>query len=364
MSLTPRTLVVGAGIAGNAAATALLDLGCDVEIRERSLEPEGGHALLLLGNGMRALAELGLLAPVLARGASIDRARIRDGEGRTSHEESLPRCVAIARADLVAAVSSRLDDARVVRGSRLMELLLDDDGDVRGARFDDGSERTADLFCGCDGGRSLVRQHVAPFARREPGHVQELVLLLDEPGLAQDLGASLIKAHDLPHGLAAGLAPVGGGRVVYWLQFDTKRHQPRGDSARELREFALARTARFGDDFVAALAGGDFERMHWWRTADSAPLARFHRGRAVLMGDAAHAFLPFTSQGANMALVDAVRLKQALLRARELDEALAAYGAATQPDAATHHAAGRALERHFVAGSQDIATLPRSEAVA
>ncbi len=364
MTLTPRTLIVGAGIAGNAAATALLDLGCDVEIRERSLAPEGGHALLLLGNGLRALAELGLLAPALARGATIDRASIRDGSGRTSHEEALPRCVAIARADLVAAVSSRLDAARTVRGSRLVELLFDAAGAVRGGRFDDGAERAADLVCGCDGGRSLVRQHVAPFARRDAGQVQELVLLLDEPGLAQDLGASLIKAHDVANGLAAGLAPVGGGRVVYWLQFDAKRHQPRGDSARELREFAFARTARFGADFLAALAGGDFERMHWWRTADSVPLARFHRGRAALLGDAAHAFLPFTSQGANMALVDAVRLKQALAGGSDLDAALAAYGAATRPDAVVHYEAGRALERRFVAGSQDIATLPRSEAVA
>ena len=363
MSIAPRTLVVGAGIAGNAAATALLDLGCEVELRERALEPEGGHALLLLGNGLRALEELGLLEAVLSRGACIDRASIRDGAGRASHEEPLPRCVAIARRDLVQALSSRLDKARIVRGARLEELLFDADGAVRGARFDDGAELEADLVCGCDGGGSLVRKHVAPYVRRDHGQVQELVLLLDEPVLARHLGASLVKAHDLPRGLAAGLAPVGGGRVVYWLQFDTARHMPCGDGARELREFALARSARFGADFAAVLERGDFERAHWWRTADAAPLPRFHRGRAVLMGDAAHPFLPFTSQGANMALVDAVRLRQTLLGARRLEEALAAYDRATRPDAVAHHAAGRALERHFVAGSQDIATLPRSEAV-
>lgn len=363
MSIAPRTLVVGAGIAGNAAATALLDLGCEVELRERALEPEGGHALLLLGNGLRALEELGLLGAVLARGACIECATIRDGDGRTSHEEPLPRCVAIARRELVDALSSRLDKARVVRGSRLVELLFDAAGAVDGARFDDGAALEADLVCGCDGGRSLVRKHVAPLARRERGQVQELVLLLDEPVLARRLGASLVKAHDLARGLAAGLAPVGGGRVVCWLQFDTARHMPRGDGPRELSEFARARTERFGPDFAAALDHGDFERAHWWRTADAAPLPRFHRGRAVLMGDAAHPFLPFTSQGANMALVDAVRLKQALAGARRLDGALAAYDRATRPDAVAHHAAGRALERHFVAGSQDIATLPRSEAV-
>lgn len=363
MSIAPKTLVVGAGIAGAAAATALLELGCEVELRERALEPESGHALLLLGNGLRALEELGLLEAVLARGARIEGASIRDGAGRASHEEPLPRCVAIARADLAEALSSRLREARLVRGSRLVELVLDEEGSARAARFDDGAELEVDLVCGCDGGRSLVRKHVAPFARRDPGQVHELVLLFDDPALARRLGSTLAKAHDLARGLAAGLSPVGGGRVVLWLQFDTARHMPRGDGARELREFALERVRRFGADFAAAASGGDFGRAHWWRTCDAAPLARFHRGGAVLMGDAAHPFLPFTSQGANMALVDALRLQRALLRARRLEDALLAYDRATRPDAVAHHAAGRALERHFVAGSREIATLPRSEAV-
>ncbi|MEM6358411.1 MAG: FAD-dependent monooxygenase, partial [Pseudomonadota bacterium] len=61
----------------------------------------------------------------------------------------------------------------------------------------------------------------------------------------------------------------------------------------------------------------------------------WHTGRAVLIGDAVHAMLPFMAQGAAMALEDAVALARALgqppAAAQDAATALKAYEAARRP---------------------------------
>ncbi|MYR91732.1 monooxygenase, partial [Streptomyces sp. SID685] len=52
--------------------------------------------------------------------------------------------------------------------------------------------------------------------------------------------------------------------------------------------------------------------------------ARWHTGRVLLIGDAAHAASPATGQGASTALEDAVVLAKAL---RDLPDAARAFGA-------------------------------------
>jgi 2-polyprenyl-6-methoxyphenol hydroxylase-like FAD-dependent oxidoreductase len=59
--------------------------------------------------------------------------------------------------------------------------------------------------------------------------------------------------------------------------------------------------------------------------------ARWHDGRLVLLGDAAHAMAPNLGQGANSALVDAAVLLDELRRAPALGAALAAYDARRRP---------------------------------
>ncbi|MHC4794866.1 MAG: FAD-dependent oxidoreductase, partial [Planctomycetota bacterium] len=52
-----------------------------------------------------------------------------------------------------------------------------------------------------------------------------------------------------------------------------------------------------------------------------------HRGRAVLLGDAAHAIVPFYGQGANASFEDVEGLVAALASNQDLDSAICAYEA-------------------------------------
>lgn len=54
---------------------------------------------------------------------------------------------------------------------------------------------------------------------------------------------------------------------------------------------------------------------------------RWHKGRVVILGDAAHATLPYLGQGANQAIEDAAQLSKALADSRfsSVEQALVAY---------------------------------------
>jgi 2-polyprenyl-6-methoxyphenol hydroxylase-like FAD-dependent oxidoreductase len=93
--------------------------------------------------------------------------------------------------------------------------------------------------------------------------------------------------------------------------------------------------------------------VHRWRTTDLDPLPRLHRGNVVLVGDAAHPLLPFTSQGVPAALADAQTLGQGLVgvdlrRPAELSTALACYSDRRLPVLAQLIEQGRQLQHRFL----------------
>jgi 2-polyprenyl-6-methoxyphenol hydroxylase-like FAD-dependent oxidoreductase len=114
-----RILVVGAGIAGLAAARTLAGAGFSVEVVER--EPawgEAGTGIYLPGNAARALRSLGLEQAVAETGVVIPRQRVSDDRGRLLVEVDLAglwddvgSCLALQRAVLHAVL---LDGARDV----------------------------------------------------------------------------------------------------------------------------------------------------------------------------------------------------------------------------------------------------------
>jgi 2-polyprenyl-6-methoxyphenol hydroxylase-like FAD-dependent oxidoreductase len=83
---------------------------------------------------------------------------------------------------------------------------------------------------------------------------------------------------------------------------------------------------------MAAIIRATPDIIRPYSTFDFPPLPRWHRGRMVLVGDAAHAASPSSGQGASMAAEDAVTLGRALhetgadtLKAEAIEAALARY---------------------------------------
>jgi salicylate hydroxylase len=84
-----------------------------------------------------------------------------------------------------------------------------------------------------------------------------------------------------------------------------------------------------------------------WPGADLAPLPRWSSGRIALLGDAAHATLPFLAQGAVMALEDAVVLSRETAKAPDLRQGFAAYEALRKPRTARVQEQSRGMSRIY-----------------
>jgi 2-polyprenyl-6-methoxyphenol hydroxylase-like FAD-dependent oxidoreductase len=77
-----RTIVIGGGVAGAAAALALRGIGADVTVYEAHDDPAGdvGSFVSLATNGLRGLDALGRLEQVQAAGVDVARQRMDVGE--------------------------------------------------------------------------------------------------------------------------------------------------------------------------------------------------------------------------------------------------------------------------------------------
>jgi len=323
-------LIVGGGIAGLALAAGLRreGLACEVLERTPALAPVGAGIVLGV-NALAALRRLGAERPVLARGHVLGESALTDADGRVLARTDFASLAArfgptlsLHRAELHDALLEAADGVPLRLGTTV-EALQPGERGVR-VRLSDGSTREAGLVVGADGLRSRVRELVfGPVAPRASGTTCWRLVVARPAGCddAREMWG---------RGRRFGLVPLAGGRVY---AFATANARPGTPDPQEGRvERFRARYADFGGPVPAVLAqlrhAGDLlhddltEIVH----------APWHRGRVVLVGDAAHAMTPNMGQGAAMALEDAAVLAE-LLAARPGDPAptLAAWEARRRP---------------------------------
>jgi salicylate hydroxylase len=335
---TPSIAIVGAGIGGLVLAHALRARGFSPQVYEQSAElTEIGAAVALSANATRELQRLDLLDGV--RSASTEPTELIHRDGRTgarisSHpvrlgDSYLARYGApyfgIHRADLQKALSKRLV-GEIRLGHRLVSLA-ESTSSVRMA-FANGVERDAEIVIGADGVRSCVRRFIAG----RPG-----VIYSRTSAFRGIVPARSLRSLPDPEALQFWMGP-----RAHLL------HYAIGKAAEDINFFAVVEEPEswtHGDKWVIPAPPGEATRLFTgWHPAVTEMInagwvdkrwglfvvqqpRRWHTGRVVLIGDAAHGMLPHQGQGANTTIEDAVTLAELLARgARDpLAEVFATY---------------------------------------
>lgn len=361
-----KIAIIGAGIAGLAMAIGLEKAGIEYTIHERTGHlGQEGLGFILRQNGLDALAQIGtdVVREVEQAGQWLEHFVLRNPEGKIMLEQPLSGALGIRRADLIGCMMQHVSAARVHMQHPCVGYERDASGHAKAALFEDGSRVEADLFLACDGSRSRTRAALFPEAQLEPVRVHELVSIVHNAELAKELAGKFVKTQQEHGCLSIGLVPCGGDRVIWYMQFDGT-HTLAYDSPEQARRlFAQKLVGHWADPIPRMLQSSDWQGTHVWRTTDLNPLPAMHQNNIVLMGDAAHPLLTFTSQGVNSALDDAYQLYSMLIARGKLDQAdLNEWGQARMAAIAPMRDSGRELAKQFLVFDPNLArTVPLSE---
>ncbi|MFI5541861.1 FAD-dependent monooxygenase [Nocardia sp. NPDC051900] len=334
-------IVAGGGIAGAATAIALQKAGIEAVVYEAHRDSaEGIGAFLTLGsNGIDALRtldaahvamDLGFPTPGIALRNSAGKLLGYSSTGLPLRDGTVSRT--LRRADLYVGLN-REAAARGIRieyGKRLVQT--EQIGTEVRARFADGTEAIADVLIGADGVHSTVRGIIDPAA---PNPVYSG--LLTTGGYAQHAGITVTDgSYEMIFGRRGffGYATALDGVTWWFANVPHRRELDRRTVAAETEHERRARLNElFADDRGPALslieASPEIGALTAIHTVPK--LRHWHRGRIVVIGDAAHAPSPTSGQGASLSIEDAVVLAQCLRDNHNVPAALARFEAERKP---------------------------------
>lgn len=325
--------VVGAGIAGSAAALALHAVGADVAVHEAhpDASTDAGAFLTLAENGVRALQAIGVGEAVRRASAPLRSMRVTDGSGtelasRPLGEPGGPGYRYLTRARLCAVLQDEVRRRGIPlhHGQRLV-ATADEDGRAV-AVLADGTRLRGELLIGADGLRSVVRTQLDPGAA-PPRYVGSQIFYGTAPGTPPDTSTDRMQFVRSTGTGSVAFGFIATERAETWWFARVKGPELTPDqlaAGTTERWVALLSDALSAEPDPRAIVGAA-DRVLVTNAYDLANVRRWHRDHTMIIGDAAHAASPATGQGASMALEDAVALAEAIRDEDRIDAALAAY---------------------------------------
>jgi 2-polyprenyl-6-methoxyphenol hydroxylase-like FAD-dependent oxidoreductase len=307
-----RVVIAGAGIAGLALALALRQRGISALVLDRfDGPPDGGLALNLPGNAIRALGMLGVGGELGRLGEPIRRREYRSSSGRLAFgvdEDAFWRDVApsrvVRRRDLFSLLSRGLPDGTVRWGCAATAVRQTPEyGEVL---LEDGSSQRGALLVGADGVRSVVRAAVlgdgSAATQRRTAVLSEASwrFMAPNPGVRHWVVWSDARAVFL-------LIPLDRGEVYGFAA------SARGGAVDADPQWLSDTFSTFAPPVRDVVRGLLADRSRLYHSPiEEVRIPQWSRGRIVLIGDAAHATGPVWAQGAAMAVEDALVLAELL----------------------------------------------------
>jgi 2-polyprenyl-6-methoxyphenol hydroxylase-like FAD-dependent oxidoreductase len=321
-----RVLVIGGGASGNAVTVLLRRAGITVDLVEAKPDWNAttGSGITLQGNALRVLRELGVWDRVSASGFPFTTLGITTPDGTVVHVaedirtggDDLPATLGMQRPQLqqILIDAVRASGATVRLGTTAEALEQDPDG--VSVRFSEGTEGRYDLVIGADGLNSATRAAIGITDKPEPTGMAIWRIAAPRP--------AGLERSDLAYGgpaYIAGYTPTSEN-TIYAFVVEACRDRASIDPATyadEMRRLAQAYGGAW-PEITQHITDPTKVNYTWFDRL--LVEGSWHRGRVVLIGDAAHCCPPTMAQGAAMSLEDALVLAELLTGGRDWDDEL------------------------------------------
>ncbi|SUD49488.1 3-hydroxybenzoate 6-hydroxylase 1 [Nocardia otitidiscaviarum] len=350
-----RVLVVGAGIAGMAAALRFHRDGWDVLVVERApARRSSGYLVNLHGPGYDAAERLRLVPALRRRDAGFFTTVLVHADGR--EKLTVPaaiteaavgtRAVNVFRGDVESVLYDAVAERVEIRFATTVRSVTEHADGVR-AELSDGTRVDAELLIGADGLHSGVRELVFGSGTDH---------LVDMRTLVAAFPLDTVPDH-VPAG--AGITFIGPGRTAAVMNlgpgrssafFTYRSTDPAAEVARGPVDALTGAFVDLGGGIAEALAQLEHaSNSAYFDAVRQVTLPRWSRGNVVLLGDAAWCVTVFAGYGAALALHGADRLGAAVAaHGTDTPAALAAWEAELRPEVTKRQALARRGMARFV----------------
>ncbi|MBW8882716.1 MAG: FAD-dependent monooxygenase, partial [Asticcacaulis sp.] len=359
--MTYRIAIAGAGTTGLALAGFLRAGGHDVSLFERfdHASPVGA-GLLIQPTGLAVMARLGVDKTLIDRSARIKTLYGRTHTGRTIFDLSYDILgkhifgLGVHRASLFQVLHDHAvaAGAGVHTGCEAESVTTHPDGKLS-LNTKGGDFGPFDLVVDCTGRHSRLAERHADIRMNRPYPYGAFWGVCRDPGQAFGRGG-LQQRYDAAKvmigTLAIGKKPGSDDDHIafFWSVAERDRDRVRAEGIEAWKECVTGYWPEM-EPFVAQMAS--FDDLTWAEYGHKALTSRVE-GRLVFAGDAAHAMSPQLGQGANLGLIDACVLGEAINTSDDLDAALAYYQKARKNHLGFYHHASLWMTPFFQSDSK------------
>ena len=332
-----KILIAGAGLGGLAAASFLMKQGHDVDVYEQAPQlEEVGAGIQISANAMHALRALRLedaITRVGVRpgayvfrlhdtGEEIQRFSLSDEHERL-HGAPYTQ---LHRADFHSILAAKACEFKsdVVRLNRRATGFTETDDGVT-LHFADRSSARGDLLIGADGLKSVVRRQIV--GEVPASYTGDAAWRITVP-------VERLPKNFLEQVMSVFMGP-GGHAVCYYVRagallnfvgiVETDEVSDESWTVKMPWEKLKADFRGWHSVIQTIIDKADKDQCFRWSLHNRLPIPNWSTARATLLGDSAHATLPYLAQGAVMAIEDGAVLARALNVESAIPAALQLY---------------------------------------
>lgn len=344
-----KVAIIGGGIGGLTAAIALRRVGIEADVYERSpILREVGAGISLWPNAVKGLVQLGLGEPLrdISRKNADFALRRWDGSVIAS-TPALELERRFGGGVLILHRAALLEILALGLGQEFLHLghactAIEESADCSRATFAHGASVDADVLVGSDGLNSIMRTWLGhePKPRYSGYTAWRSIVPFDD--------AAIVPAETWGCGRRFGILPTSEGKIYWYATSNAPEGERDSDSGPTDTLLALFKGWHEPIESLIRASGTSVLRNDIY---DRQPVSSWGRGRATLLGDAAHPMTPDLGQGACQAIEDGLELAKFLHSEPNVAAGLKAYEASRIPRTRSVVLASRRLGRIGQLGS-------------